>query len=192
MSFELDCACNAALEEPTETNLVRLLDMWSFTWKHRGRTRAIAAYEKYCTLGLFGHGGIIGISKASLAQEACKAVNQFLKNRFPNGSWTSIAILYNPNVGLRRDIQNKPGLMNHAIAVGSFKGGRVWVEDEQGTSKAHLTTNNGFRELSGTWVDMHNAPVSFDARRFRQGRCGRLQRTHHKPSRDAHPRTDRS
>ena len=112
--------------------------------------------------------GSSALSKASEAHEACIAVNHFLKNHFPNGSWTSIAILYNPNVGLHRDILNMPGLMNHAIAVGSFSGGRVWVEDERGTSKAHLATKNGFRELSGMWVDMYNTPVSFDARRFHQ------------------------
>ena len=31
---------------------------------------------------------------------------RFLKSRFPNGTWTSIAVLFNPRMGLHRDIQN--------------------------------------------------------------------------------------
>ena len=67
------------LPEPTEANLVHLLDNWSAGWKHKGRTRAIGpgADEKYCTLGLYAHGGIAGISKASDDEEACSAVNHF-------------------------------------------------------------------------------------------------------------------
>ena len=55
-------------EEPSEANLVRLLDLWSGEWKHLGRTRAVGpgAYEKYCTLGFFGHGGC-----AASPQRAC-------------------------------------------------------------------------------------------------------------------------
>ena len=126
---------------------------WSFTWKHRGRTRAIgpAAYEKYCTLG---HGGITGIFKASLAQESLS-------------KWL---VDFNRNC-----LQSKRGFASRPTKyarphepVGSFNGGPVWVEDEQGTSKAHLATKNGLGKLNGTWVDMHNTPVSFDARRFHQ------------------------
>ena len=64
---ELDFACEAVMNRASEHNLVALLDKWSTRWKHRGRTRAIGphAYEKYSTLGFFGHGGVFGISRAS-------------------------------------------------------------------------------------------------------------------------------
>ena len=54
-SMELDC--RNATEEPSEANLVKLLDLCSADWKHRGRIRAVGpgAYERYATLGLFGH-----------------------------------------------------------------------------------------------------------------------------------------
>ena len=57
----------SGLESPSEQNLVKLLDAWSRGWKHKGRVRAVGpgAYEKYCTLGLYGHGGIVGISRMS-------------------------------------------------------------------------------------------------------------------------------
>ena len=34
----MELACRNATEKPSEANLVRLLDLWSADWKHRGRT----------------------------------------------------------------------------------------------------------------------------------------------------------
>ena len=50
----------AVYSEPTEANLVHLLDEWSRKWKHKRRTSAVGpgAYEKYCALGLYARGGI--------------------------------------------------------------------------------------------------------------------------------------
>ena len=80
----MEAACRNVTEEPSEANLVRLLDLWSADWKHRGRTRAVGpgAYERYATLGLFGHGGVVGVSNATGLRDACAAVNGFLKSRF--------------------------------------------------------------------------------------------------------------
>ena len=91
---------------------------------------------------------------------------RFLKSRFPNGTWTSIAVLFNPRMGLHRDIQNKPGHLNHALALRDFTGKRVWIEDDDGDSTAWLADKKGERELRGRWLDMHDKPVSFDARRY--------------------------
>ncbi|CAE7353893.1 unnamed protein product [Symbiodinium sp. CCMP2592] len=140
----MDLACRNATEEPTEANLVRLLDLWSVDWKHRGRTRAVGpgAYERYATLGLFGHGGVVGVSNATGLRAACAAVNSFLKIGFPNGH------------------------ANHALALGEYTGGRVWIEDDEGDSTAWLADKKRGRELPGRWLDMHDKPVSFDARRY--------------------------
>ena len=93
-------------------------------------------------------------------------MNRFLRTRFPDGTWTSIAVLFNPRMGLRRDIQNMPGHSNHALALGEYTGGRVWIEDDEGDSTARLEDKKGGRELRGRWLDMHDKPVSFDARRY--------------------------
>ncbi|CAE7405270.1 unnamed protein product [Symbiodinium sp. CCMP2592] len=141
----MDLACQNATEEPSEANLVRLLDLWSADWKHQVRTRVVGpgAFEKYCTLGFFGHGGVCGVSNATSKRAACTAVNRFLKSRFPNGTWTSIAVLFNPRMGLHRDIQNMPGHLNLSLALGAS------VD----------------RRRRG-WLDMHDKPVSFNARRY--------------------------
>ena len=166
---ELSSACQAITQAPSEEHLVALLDQWSPQWKWRGRQRAIGAgaYERYCTLGLYAFGGNApNVSKASSMKEACIAVNRFLRHRFPHGTWTSIAVLLNPRIGLHRDMQNMVGKLNHAITLGTFNGGRVWIEDEEGTSIETTTKNGKVRELKGTWIDIHDRPMSFNARRF--------------------------
>ena len=168
--METDPLAAAVHSEPNEANLVHLLDEWSTKWKYKGRTRAVGpgAYEKYCTLGLFAHGGISGISRASSNEKACAAVNHFLRNRFPGKTWTSIAVLRNPKVGLHRDLLNLKGHPNHAITLGSFTGGRVWVEDENGDIPAEVQMKTKTRALIGAWHDTHDKPITFDARRFHQ------------------------
>ena len=184
----MEPACRDAAENPSEANLVRLLDLWSAEWKRRGRTRAVGpgAYERYATLRLFGQGGVVGVSNATGLREACAAVNSFLRSRFPSGSWTSIAVLFNPRMGLHRDIQNMPGHSNHALALGDYTGGRVWIEDDEGDSTAWLADKKGGRELRGRWLDMHDKPVSFDARRYTwlshtRAACGRSRLMFRKP-----------
>ena len=66
-------------------------------------------------------------------KEACIAVNRFMRHCFPHGTWTSIAVLLNPRIGLHRDMQNMVGKLNHAITLGTFNGGRVWIEDQRAT-----------------------------------------------------------
>ena len=157
------------MQTPSEERLVALLDQWSLQWTWRGRQRAIGAgaYERYCTLGLYAFGGNApNVSKASSMKEACIAVNRFMRHRFPHGTWTSIAVLLNPRIGLHRDMQNMVGKLNHAITLGTFNGGRVWIEDEEGTSIETTTKNGKVRELKGTWIDIHDKPMSFNARRF--------------------------
>ena len=44
-------------------------------------------------------------------------------------------------------------------AFGNFLEGRVWIEDED------KETKNGQKLLHGTWIDMHDAPVMFNARK---------------------------
>ena len=152
----LDLACEAVLDRASEHNLVVLLDKWSMCWKQRGRTRAIGphAYEKYSTLGFYGHGGVFGISKASEMKRAYMAVNHFLRERFPSKTWTSIAVLYNPSMPLHRDILNMIGHANHAVALGNFLEGRVWIEDENGQATTVLETKK-WTEAASWNVDRH-------------------------------------
>ena len=73
--------------------------------------------------------------------------HHFLRSRFPDGTWTSIAVVLNPRIGLHRDILNMIGKPNHAIALGSFTGGRIWVEDDDGTSSELRVTKRNTQQL---------------------------------------------
>ena len=165
----MELACRNATEEPTEANLVKLLDLWSAGWKHRGRTRAVGpgAYERYATLGLFGHGGVVGVSNATGLREACIAVNRFLRTRFPDGTWSSIAVLFNPRMGLA------PRHPEHARAPrimhwlwGSTQEGGCGSKTTKGTPRPGWKTRRAAGSCEGGGWDMHDKPVSFDARRY--------------------------
>ena len=58
---------------------------------------------------------------------------------------TSIAILCNPKMGLHRDLLNLRGHPNHAVALGLFTGGRVWVEDENGDAAEEVNMKTKVR-----------------------------------------------
>ena len=66
----MELACRNATEEPSEANLVKLLDLWSADWKHRGRTRAVGpgAYER--DMQRWGCSGT-GAWSASRTRRAC-------------------------------------------------------------------------------------------------------------------------
>ena len=132
----MEQACRAVIEHPTEHNLVELLDLWSQQWKHKGRKRAIGAgsYDIYCTLWLYAFAGNApDLSKASIAKEACVALNHFLRDCFQGGKWTSLAVILNSRIGLHRDMGNMIGVPE-SLHLGDFTGGRVWIEDDEGIS----------------------------------------------------------
>ena len=54
----------------------------------------------------------------------------FLKSRFLNGTWTCIAALFNPRMGLHHDIQNMPGHSNslESCARSGRRHGKVGVD----------------------------------------------------------------
>ena len=184
---ELSSACQAIMQAPSEEHLVALLDQWSPQWKWRGRQRAIGAgaYERYCTLGLYAFGGNApNVSKASSMKEACTAINRFMRHRFPNGTWTSIAVLLNPRIGLHRDMQNMVGELNHAITLGNFIGGRVWIEEDEGTSleKPAKTTKfvslkaHGLTFMTSLCLSTHDAFIKLSHMKVI---CGHWQHIHH-------------
>ena len=48
------------------------------------------------------------------------ALNHFLRSRFSDATWISIAVVLNPRIGLHQDILNIIGKSNHAIDLGSL------------------------------------------------------------------------
>ena len=71
-------------------------------------------------------------------------------------------------MGLHRDLMNLKGYVNAVTLLGSLSGGRVWVEDENGDAPEKVEIKTKTRTLIGTWHDIHDRPITFDARRFHQ------------------------
>ena len=101
---------------------------------------------------------MVGVSNATGLREACVAVNGFL-SRFPNGTWTDRRALQTPHG--HRDIQNMPEHLNHALALGDYRRA-CGSKTTKGTRPPGWPTKGG-RKLR---LDMHDKPVSFDARRY--------------------------
>ena len=164
----MELACRNATEEPSEANLVKLLDLWSAGWKRRGRTRAVGpgAYERYATLGLF----------------RARGCGRRLERDGPVGSLHRREPLSaDPLPGRHLDVHRRafqsphgsaPRHPEHARALescagsGEYTGGRVWIEDDEGGSTAWLEDKKGGRELR---VEPHKAA------------CGLLLLMFHKP-----------
>ena len=93
------------------------------------------------------HGGITGISKASGQREACAAINAFLKDKFANRTWTSIAVLRNPKIGLHRDVCNLAGHLNHA--------GKTFTMKDCHLTQGVTIKLNLMKDACGHWQPLH-------------------------------------
>ena len=81
--------------------------------------------------GLYSFGGFHGISKASEQSPlVIRYLNQFLREQAPGHVWTSLYVSHNTQAPLHRDLRNASEFPVVVRAVGSFKGGGLWVEDE--------------------------------------------------------------
>ena len=68
-----------------------------------------------------------------------------------------IAVLLNPRIGLYRDMQDMVGKLNHALTLGNFTGAKFGLK-----MMKELQSKN----LAKTWIDIHDKPMSFNARRY--------------------------
>ena len=81
--------------------------------------------------GLYSFGGFHGISKASEQFPlVIRYLNQFLREQAPGHVWTSLYVSHNTKAPLHRDLRNASEFPVVVRGVGSFKGGGLWVEDE--------------------------------------------------------------
>ena len=103
-------------------------------------------------------------------KQACIAVNHFLRDCFPNQTWTSIAVLYNPSMPLHRDILNMIGHANHATPEGLcveavffspfqplFRSPQTWMRQIAAVASRHCCN---FTDLPRTKYEAVCLPVS--------------------------------
>ena len=106
------------------------------------------------SMGVYKHGGILGIHKNSrLFPLTCKAVNMLVGRVCPTFSYSSLAVHVDVKSGLHRDVNNRPG-PNLIVPLSYFSGGELWNEKRGGTFCAE-----GDPELMGELIDVAAGPA---------------------------------
>ena len=119
-----DLLAAAVHTEPTEANMVRLLDEWSLKWNHKGRTRAVGlgAYENTAP----PVSTLTAAPLASRVREMMKTLAEpsiIFESQISGQDVDFHRDSLQSEIGLHRDLLNLRGHPNHAVAWGSFTGG---------------------------------------------------------------------
>ena len=125
------------------------------------------AYERYATLGLFGHGGVVGVSNATGLREACIAVNRFLRTRFPDGPGRPSPCFSIPAWACTATSRTCPGTRIMHWLWGSTQEGGCGSKTTKGTPRPGWKTRRAAGSCEGRAVAGH-------ARQARQLRCSPL------------------
>ena len=105
-------------------------------WPRNNHARSLAQESQhfqnhYYTFGLFSHGGVFGMTRLSHEKPLLlRYFNGFMTHHGALGARTSITINFGAHLAYHRDSNNLG--VNSTIALGSFSGGRLWIEDPLG------------------------------------------------------------
>ncbi|CAE7239059.1 hypothetical protein AK812_SmicGene43427 [Symbiodinium microadriaticum] len=89
----------------------------------------------YVTCGLFTHGRVHGLIRASKDNDAVlrflNDFNDFNKHRLgEDATWTSVSVTKNIGVNVHRYSNNHKGSLNCSTTVGQDSGGDLWLEED--------------------------------------------------------------
>ena len=83
-------------------------------------------------LGLYSHGNFHGRTKATKRHRwLCRYINEYLRFHGLYGCTTSLSISKNAPASPHKDSHNLKGTVNWQITLGSYSGGRTWVQTSQ-------------------------------------------------------------
>ncbi|CAE7294300.1 GIP [Symbiodinium sp. CCMP2592] len=109
----------------------------------------------YVTLGMYTHGGVHGVTRASKELDvAVRYLNHFGRHHLPDdAAWTSISITRDLGTELHRDGNNLKGTSNYCATFGQDSGGNLWLE-ENGLSEGQANGGHVLwkRDKSGAWI----------------------------------------
>ncbi|CAE7537698.1 RE1 [Symbiodinium sp. CCMP2592] len=109
--------------------------------------------------GLYAVGGFRGVSSFTMrCPDLVRYLNGFLKNRDPDGVWTTVYLSHNACMLPHRDLMNASEFPIRAQAVGDFKGGGLWLQDDEGTVCRVLPDGS---KCPGSVYDLRRGPVVF-------------------------------
>ena len=126
----------------------------------------VTSEAQYFNVGAFSVGDNFGITRLSYKVSGIlHELNNLLKKCFPGRTWSAICINHNEPVGIHCDVNNEPGSLNCTLALGSFSGGELWLEDSMGSLVRTLPSG---KEARGRLCTTLKSPFCFDASRFHQ------------------------
>ena len=94
-----------------------------------GRKRKV--HESTCSVafGAYSHGNHYGvINKGYQYPNVVRYINKYMKTHGAKGQWSSVQLGWDCPVGPHKDVHNKITTTNWTISLGSFSGGRLWLE----------------------------------------------------------------
>ncbi|CAE7483963.1 unnamed protein product, partial [Symbiodinium necroappetens] len=137
-----------------------------------GRKRKI--HESTCSVafGAYSHGNHYGVIKKEYQYpNVVRYINTYMKTHGAKGRWSSIQLGWDCPVGPHKDVHNKITTTNWTISLGSFTGGRLWLEsstdaEAQPGAPQHAESRLADGNMtSGLFVDTRQHMFSFDPKR---------------------------
>ena len=111
--------------------------------------------QVYMTYGMFTHGGVIGLTKATKdAEPIVRYLNRFAKAHLgERAAWTSLSVTKNVGTVVHRDSNNLRGARNYCCTIGQDHGGELWLESPDATEEEINSGNYVWkRDKQGVWV----------------------------------------
>ncbi|OLP99804.1 hypothetical protein AK812_SmicGene17601 [Symbiodinium microadriaticum] len=108
----------------------------------------------YVTYGLFTHGGVHGLTRASKDNDAIlRYLNNLDREHLGDeATWTSISVTRNIGVSVHRDSNNLKDSKNYTVTFGQDAGGDIWMEEDVDENQVHGKGIVWKRDRTGAWV----------------------------------------
>ena len=114
------------------------------------------------TLGQFTHGGVGGLTRATLIMpEATRFLNRYMTRHGAREPRSSLTVGLNNRLSYHRDIHNVG--TNSTISLGRFSGGELWIEEENGPSFRQVQPG---RWKAGRRMTTHHQMLNFSPKAF--------------------------
>ena len=119
--------------------------------------------ERNITLRAFIHGGIKGVTKRTYQrQDLTKYLIAFMIHNGSHDKFTSISITQRDSLKVKSDPHNHRTGSCSLIALGDFKGGELWIQDDSPDAKQKVTDQDG-TTLTGRLIPSSSKATVFDS-----------------------------
>ena len=135
------------------------------------RKRKINEGTASVALGAYSHGNHYGVIKKSyMYPNVALYINKYMKTHGAKGQWTSFQLGWNCPTGPHKDVHNHERSYNWTISVGSFTGGRLWLEPNSSEVLDHPPLHQPVDLADGTQaigevIDTRERMYQFDPKR---------------------------